>query len=82
MYQTFNKIVSSISGSLEFNTSTLSGCMDVIVVQHGPDEFKSSPFHLRFGTMKIFKVSKEKLVKIFVNDKEVEGVRMRLGTQG
>jgi phosphatidate phosphatase PAH1 len=32
--------------------------------------------------MKIFKVNKEKEVKIIVNGHEVEGVRMRIGTQG
>ena len=34
MISRFNKLVSTISDTLEFNTSTMSGCMDVIVVRN------------------------------------------------
>lgn len=62
--------MNTISDSLELNSFTLSGCMDIIVVKQIDGELKSSAFHVRFGTSKIFK-SKLKLVKIIVNGEEI-----------
>jgi len=77
----FNKIVNSISESLEFNKNTFSGCIDIIVIRNEEKELKSSPFHVKFGTFKLFK-SKQKEVKILINDELVQDVVMKVGPSG
>lgn len=74
------KLVSSVAGALEFNQATLSGCVDIIVVQQEDGSLKSTPFHARFGKLKILK-SKDKVVKIHVNGIEA-GFTMKLGAAG
>jgi len=76
----FGKIVSSVAGAFEFNQATLSGCVDIIVVQQEDGSLKSTPFHARFGKLKILK-SKDKIVKIHVNNCETSLV-MKLGAAG
>jgi len=77
---TFGKIVSSVAGALDFNQATLSGCVDIIVVQQEDDSLKSTPFHARFGKLKILK-SKDKFVKIHINGNETS-LYMKLGAAG
>ena len=48
-------------GSSEINGSTLTGAIDVVVVEQEDGTFKSSPFHVRFGKMGVLK-AKEKIV--------------------
>lgn len=43
------------------NQATLSGCIDVIVVQQQDGTFQCSPFHVRFGKLGVLR-SKEKVV--------------------
>lgn len=43
------------------NQATLSGCIDVIVVQHPDGTFQCSPFHVRFGKLGVLR-SREKVV--------------------
>jgi len=74
------KIVSSVAGALEFNQATLSGCVDIVVVQQEDGSLKSTPFHARFGKLKVLK-SKDKVVKIHVNGVEA-GFTMKLGSAG
>jgi len=76
----FGKIVSSVSEAFEFNQATLSGCVDIIVVQQRDGSLKSTPFHVRFGKLKVLK-SKDKVVKINVNGNEA-GLTMKLGEAG
>ena len=45
----------------EINGSTLTGAIDVIVVEQEDGTFKSSPFHVRFGKLVVLK-AKEKIV--------------------
>ena len=45
----------------EINGSTLTGAIDVVVVEQEDGTFKSSPFHVRFGKMGVLK-AKEKIV--------------------
>jgi len=77
---TIGKLVSSVAGALEFNHATLSGCVDIIVVQQEDGSLKSTPFHARFGKLKILK-SKDKVVKIHVNGVEAS-FSMKLGGAG
>ena len=45
----------------EINGATLTGAIDVVVVEQEDGTFKSSPFHVRFGKMGVLK-AKEKIV--------------------
>ena len=45
----------------EINGATLTGAIDVIVVEQEDGSYKSSPFHVRFGKLGVLK-AKEKIV--------------------
>lgn len=45
----------------EINPATLSGAIDVIVIQQPDGTFLASPFHVRFGKMGVLR-SREKIV--------------------
>ena len=55
--------------------------MDIICVQQPDGSFKSSPFHVRFGKLKLLK-SARKSVSITVNGVESESVSLLLGHAG
>eukprot|EP00917_Polyrhabdina_sp_WS-2016_P013017 GHVP01028656.1.p1 GENE.GHVP01028656.1~~GHVP01028656.1.p1 ORF type:complete len:568 (-),score=74.78 GHVP01028656.1:3986-5689(-) len=76
----FRSLAASVGRAFEINSSTLSGCLDVIVVQQTNGDFKSTPFHVRFGKTKILK-SREKVVTITVNG-ELSPVTLVLGSSG
>lgn len=46
----------------EINPATLSGAIDIIVIRHPNGDLFCSPFHVRFGKLKLFRPS-EKLVR-------------------
>jgi len=50
----------------EINGATLTGAIDVIVVEQEDGTFKSSPFHVRFGKLGVLK-AKEKIVDLEIN---------------
>ena len=52
--------------------------MDVIVVQQPDGSFRSSPFHVRFGKLKLLKSARKQVI-ISVNDRESDTVSMLLG---
>merc|ERR1719333_439925 len=64
----------------EINGSTLTGAIDVVVVEQEDGTFKSSPFHVRFGKMGVLK-AKEKIVDIEINGEPVE-IQMKLDDTG
>ena len=45
------------------NSATLTGAIDVIVVEQEDGTFLSSPFHVRFGKLGVLK-AKEKIVRM------------------
>ena len=47
----------------EINSATLTGAIDVIVVEQEDGSFLTSPFHVRFGKMGVLK-AKEKVVSL------------------
>ena len=47
----------------EINAATLTGAIDVIVVQQEDGSYKCSPFHVRFGKLGVLK-AREKIVRI------------------
>ncbi|KFV79373.1 Phosphatidate phosphatase LPIN3, partial [Struthio camelus australis] len=62
------------------NPSTLTGCIDVIVVRQPDNSFQCSPFHVRFGKLGVLR-SKEKVVDIKINGEPVD-LHMKLGDNG
>lgn len=62
------------------NPATLSGAIDVIVVEQPDGEFKSTPFHVRFGKYGVFSHS-DKYVDIQINGEEID-LKMKLGESG
>jgi phosphatidate phosphatase LPIN len=63
------------------NSATLSGAIDVIVVEQPDGSFLCTPFHVRFGKYAVFNID-DKYVDIQVNKKTIEGIRMKLGDNG
>jgi len=74
-------LFSSISSVFDLNTATLSGCIDIVVVRQPNGTLKSSPFHVRFGKLKVLS-SSQKSVSILVNGVESDSVAMMLGDSG
>ncbi|KAJ7338714.1 hypothetical protein JRQ81_012616 [Phrynocephalus forsythii] len=62
------------------NQATLSGCIDVIVVQQQDGTYMCSPFHVRFGKLGVLR-SKEKVIDIEINGEAVD-LHMKLGDNG
>uniref|UniRef100_UPI00398EB8E0 phosphatidate phosphatase LPIN1 isoform X2 n=1 Tax=Pristiophorus japonicus TaxID=55135 RepID=UPI00398EB8E0 len=62
------------------NPATLSGCIDIIVVQQPDGSLQCSPFHVRFGKLGVLR-SKEKVVDIEINGEPVQ-LQMKLGDNG
>ncbi|CAL9704199.1 unnamed protein product [Knipowitschia caucasica] len=62
------------------NPATLSGAIDVIVVQQPDGTFQSSPFHVRFGKLGVLR-SSEIVVDIELNGEPVD-LHMKLGDNG
>ncbi|CAI2354951.1 unnamed protein product [Caenorhabditis sp. 36 PRJEB53466] len=62
------------------NPATLSGAIDVVVVEQPNGEYKSTPFHVRFGKYGVFSYS-DKYVDIAVNGEEID-LKMKLADSG
>lgn len=64
----------------EINAATLTGAIDVIVVEQPDRSFTCSPFHVRFGKLGVLR-SREKIVDIEING-EPRQIHMKLGDSG
>lgn len=64
----------------EINSATLTGAIDVLVIEQPDGTFVSSPFHVRFGKMGVLK-AKEKIVDIEINEEPAD-VHMKLDDHG
>ncbi|KAJ8669134.1 hypothetical protein QAD02_000393 [Eretmocerus hayati] len=64
----------------EINAATLTGAIDVVVVQQPDGSFTCSPFHVRFGKLGVLR-SREKVVDIEINSEPRE-IHMKLGDSG
>ncbi|UMM31519.1 hypothetical protein L5515_005688 [Caenorhabditis briggsae] len=62
------------------NPATRSGAIDVIVVEQPDGEYKSTPFHVRFGKYGVFSCS-DKIVDIEVNGRSID-LKMKLTENG
>lgn len=49
----------------EINAATLTGAIDVIVVEQPDGSFTCSPFHVRFGKLGVLR-SREKVVSLYL----------------
>lgn len=50
----------------EINSATLTGAIDIVVVEQPDGTYQSSPFHVRFGKLGVIR-SREKVVSLLVN---------------
>ncbi|XP_055538156.1 phosphatidate phosphatase LPIN3 [Wyeomyia smithii] len=79
-----NSIVKVFSNFKEFyseiNGATLTGAIDVIIVEQPDGSYMCSPFHVRFGKLGVLR-SREKIVDIEVNGEPVD-IHMKLGESG
>lgn len=73
-------MLSVFSNIFDLNQSVLPGAMDIIAVKQKDGTIKSTPFHVRFGEIKITK-KKEKTINLFVNDFKIP-VEMILASSG
>lgn len=64
----------------DINAATLTGAIDVVVVEQPDGSFNCSPFHVRFGKLGVLR-SKEKVVDIEVNGEPLD-IHMKLGESG
>ncbi|KAI8340548.1 Lipin/Ned1/Smp2-domain-containing protein [Chlamydoabsidia padenii] len=77
----FGKLFSSVHTFYnELNPATLSGAIDIIVVEDADGNFSCSPFHVRFGKLSVLRPQEKKVV-IKVNDDIVPYV-MKVGDAG
>lgn len=57
-------VVKSVAGFYnQINSATLTGAIDIVVVQQEDGTFVGSPFHVRFGKLGVLS-SREKVVRI------------------
>ena len=58
------RLFSNVKGFYnEINAATLTGAIDVIIVEQEDGTFKSSPFHVRFGKLGVLR-AREKVVSL------------------
>ncbi|ORZ34705.1 Lipin/Ned1/Smp2-domain-containing protein [Catenaria anguillulae PL171] len=65
----------------DINPSTLSGAIDIVVVQHQDGSLAASPFHVRFGKLQLLRPY-EKVVEVKINDQVVPDLKMKVGDAG
>ncbi|XP_072944972.1 phosphatidate phosphatase LPIN3 isoform X2 [Epargyreus clarus] len=64
----------------EINGATLTGAIDVVVVEQPDGSFTCSPFHVRFGKLGVLR-SKLKVVDLELNGEQLN-IQMKLGESG
>lgn len=65
----------------DINGATLTGAIDVVVVEQPDGTYNCSPFHVRFGKLGVLR-SKEKVVDIEINGEPISDLHMKLGESG
>ncbi|KAJ2452633.1 lipin Ned1 [Coemansia sp. RSA 2336] len=79
--QYVGKVFSTVSQLYkELNPATLSGAIDVVVVEGDDGELHCSPFHVRFGKLQLLRPS-DKAVQVIVNDRPAP-FYMKVGDSG
>lgn len=63
------------------NPSNFSGAVDIIIIKHNDNLYKSTPFHVRFGKY-LAQYPYNLTVNITVNDEKINNFKMHLNKQG
>jgi len=80
--QFVGRVITSVSDFYwDINPSTLSGAIDILVIQAPSGELSCSPFHVRFGKLQLLR-PQERIVQIHINGKLQEGIQMKVGEAG
>nr|VZI22284.1 unnamed protein product [Spirometra erinaceieuropaei] len=80
--RTLGRFLSGIKGVYnELNPATLTGALDVVIVEDSNGTFKCGPFHVRFGKMGTINPA-DKSVEVYINGELVTSLHMRLGSAG
>lgn len=67
-FATIGRVIGNLKGFYSgINGATLTGAIDVIVVEQPDGTFKCSPFHVRFGKLGVLR-SKEKVIILVLNE--------------
>ena len=79
-------IIHSLTSNIKYfyntiNPASLTGAIDVIVVEQPDGSLLSTPFHVRFGKYGVFN-SNEKYVDIMINNEEIKKIKMKLAENG
>lgn len=64
----------------DINPATLSGAIDIVVVEDEHGNLSCSPFHVRFGKLHLFR-PQEKIVEVRVNGNVID-IPMKVGDAG
>ncbi|VDK88027.1 unnamed protein product [Dibothriocephalus latus] len=80
--RTLGRFLSGIKGVYnELNPATLTGALDVVIVEDSNGTFNCGPFHVRFGKMGAINPA-DKSVELYINGELVTSLHMRLGSAG
>lgn len=74
------KALDGVHYMFNLNAATLSGAIDILVIEQEDGTLKSTPFHVRFGKLQLLS-SSEKIVSLRVNEEETD-LKMKLGSAG
>ncbi|CAH8467444.1 unnamed protein product [Heterobilharzia americana] len=67
-WKSLSRLLSGLKGAYnDINPATLTGAIDVIVVEQQDGSFTCGPFHVRFGKLTAFSPA-DKTVEVYVND--------------
>ncbi|VDP89605.1 unnamed protein product [Echinostoma caproni] len=81
-WKSLGRIFSGIKGAYnDINPSTLTGAIDVIVVEQPDGTYECGPLYVRFGKLTAISPA-DKVVEVYVNGRYVDFLRMRLGAAG
>jgi len=75
------KVLDGVQNLMNVNSATFSGAVDILVVPQEDGSYACTSWHVRFGKLQLLNTS-EKKIHVKVNDKEIKGMRMRVGRAG
>ena len=76
-----NFLTGLVNNIKEINSATLTGAVDIVIVEQEDGTFRSTPFHVRFGKIGVVWCDNKKL-EVEVNGQEVEELAMTLDPRG
>jgi len=76
-----NFLTGLVNNIKEINSATLTGAIDIVIVEQEDGTFRSTPFHVRFGKLGAVWCD-DKDLEVEVNGQEVEELAMTLDPRG